>query len=230
MRFNENHKLSDVISEHYELVLLLSRFGIPLGFGDKTVAAVCADNDVDCKTFLAVVNYVTTHDSTLYEHVSVPAMTKFLRTAHHYYTDYLIPTLRAELINVTNTCADKKTASLVVKLYDSYCDSVRKHLAQEDNTLFAQAEKLAENPEEHQGLNLAQYVNQHDSIDDKLSELKNVIIRYYPTGQDMMKVNHVLYAIFAFEADLRSHTDIEDNLLLPAVAHMDNQPSTIRTK
>ena len=58
MKFTENSRLGDVLTEHYQILLLLSRFGISLGFGDKTVKAVCADNGVDCKTFLAVCNYV----------------------------------------------------------------------------------------------------------------------------------------------------------------------------
>ena len=48
----------DLISDNYSLLQVMSRFGLSLGFGDKTVKEVCEMNGVDCPTFLAVVNFM----------------------------------------------------------------------------------------------------------------------------------------------------------------------------
>lgn len=221
MKFTENSKLGDVLTEHYQILLLLSRFGISLGFGDKTVKAVCADNGVDCKTFLAVCNYVATGDSSLYHDVDIRSMLSFLRLAHKYYLEFLLPELREKLVHIVASLPDDKFSSLVIKLFDSYCDEVRKHLGYEDRVLFDYTERLVSGEQNMPALSLSAFIRQHDNIDTQLFELKNAMIRYYPAGDNLREVNQVLYDIFAFEDDLKSHCDIEGNLFIPAVVELE---------
>ncbi len=48
--------MCDLVCDRYPVLLIMSRFGIALGFGDKTIGEVCLDSGVDTATFLAVVN------------------------------------------------------------------------------------------------------------------------------------------------------------------------------
>ena len=52
--FSEKMKLADLISVNHSLILMLPRFGIPLGFGDKSVKEICLMNDVSADFFLLV--------------------------------------------------------------------------------------------------------------------------------------------------------------------------------
>ena len=56
MRISRNMKLADVIQMNYLLIPVIHRFGINLGFGDKTVSDVCEENNVDLNFFLQLVN------------------------------------------------------------------------------------------------------------------------------------------------------------------------------
>lgn len=49
--YKPTDKMSDLICENYALLQVLSRFGVSLGFGDKSVQEVCSMNGVDCTTF-----------------------------------------------------------------------------------------------------------------------------------------------------------------------------------
>ena len=62
-----------------------------------------------------------------------------------------------------------------------------------------------------------QHALQHKLIDSKLSELKNIIIKYYPASQDNHLLNAVLFDIFICEEDLALHCRIEDCLFVPVV-------------
>ena len=55
-RYKQTDRMSDLICENYPMLLVISRFGISLGFGDKTIGEVCEDSGVDTKTFLTIVN------------------------------------------------------------------------------------------------------------------------------------------------------------------------------
>ena len=221
MKFTENSRLGDVLTEHSQILLLLSRFGISLGFGDKTVKAVCADNGVDCKTFLAVCNYVASGDSSLYHNVDIESMVRFLRLAHKYYLEFLLPELRTKLVSIVGSLPDSMFSALVIKLFDSYKEEVRKHLAYEDKVLFGYIQRLLDGEEDLPALSLASFIRQHDNIDTQLFELKNAMIRYFPAGENLREVNQVLYDIFAFEEDLKSHCEIEGDLFIPAVVELE---------
>lgn len=49
--YRETDKMSDLICENYPMVLVMSRFGIALGFGEKNIGEVCRQNGVDACTF-----------------------------------------------------------------------------------------------------------------------------------------------------------------------------------
>ena len=42
--YRETDKMSDLICENYPMVLVMSRFGIALGFGEKNIGEVCRQN------------------------------------------------------------------------------------------------------------------------------------------------------------------------------------------
>ena len=62
-KYKETDKMSDLICENYPMVLVMSRFGIDLGFGEKNIGDVCRQNEVDCCTFLTVVNFLSEENS-----------------------------------------------------------------------------------------------------------------------------------------------------------------------
>ena len=65
------------------------------------------------------------------------------------------------------------------------------------------------------------FVRHHHHIDEKLTELKNSIIKYYPVGQNAYRMNSVLFDIFNCEKDLALHTDVEDYLFVPAILQLE---------
>ena len=59
--YSPTQTMRSIISDNSLLLMALSRFGIPLGFGDKTVEQVCMDQGIDCSTFLTVADYISGH-------------------------------------------------------------------------------------------------------------------------------------------------------------------------
>ncbi|MCM1169960.1 MAG: hemerythrin domain-containing protein, partial [Bacteroides sp.] len=55
-RYTEDDKMCALVSGNHYMLFVLSRFGIPMGFGDATIGEVCRKNRIDVPTFLAVVN------------------------------------------------------------------------------------------------------------------------------------------------------------------------------
>lgn len=254
-KYSLTDRLSDLIRDDCRLLQVMSRFALPLGFGDKTVQEVCDLHGVDAPTFLAVANFMQEEDEQVHTDVqclSIPAMMDYLKRAHSYYLDFSLPAIRCKLVEATN-CPDgnPQISFLIRKFFDEYVAEVREHMEFEDRHEFHYVNSLmrgdVDNAEritheacpmkalvrkgegeqpvsvyhagEHSNILLftRQHALQHRQIDSKLSELKNIIIKYYPASQDNHLLNAVLFDLFVCEEDLALHCRIEDCLFVPAV-------------
>lgn len=79
--------LRSLIISNNLLLMVMSRFGISLGFGDKRVDEVCREDGVDCHTFLAVCNFISGRPYE-YFRISLPSLMGYLRRAHSYFLDF----------------------------------------------------------------------------------------------------------------------------------------------
>ena len=68
--------------------------------------------------------------------------------------------------------------------------------------------------------NIAIFRKRHDQVEAKLTELKNILIKYYPASSSN-ELNSVLFDIFTCEQDLASHNYIEDYLFIPVIQKLE---------
>lgn len=98
-------------------------------------------------------------------------------------------------------------------------------MAQEDEEVFPYLRRLIESYNNgvalSGGKNPHIFSEQHNSIDVRLGELIDIIVKYYPGGATN-DLNSVLYDIFVCQQDLETHNLIEDVLLVPKVKEMED--------
>lgn len=223
--YKPTDKMSDLICENYALLQVLSRFGISLGFGDKSVREVCELNNVDCNTFLTVVNFLIEDSNRMEEHlegISVSSLMNYLREAHSYFLDFQLPTIRKKLIEAIGDSEEKDVTFLILRFFDAYVDEVKKHMEHENENVFTYVEQLLRG-EHPQGYNISVFASHHEHIDTKLTELKNIIIKYFPAGGNNRLLNATLFDIFSCEEDLASHNRVEDFLFVPAIKKLEKE-------
>ena len=143
--YKPTDKMSDLICENYALLQVLSRFGISLGFGDKNVREVCELNNVDCNTFLTVVNFLIEDSNRMEDHlegISITSLMNYLREAHSYFLDFQLPTIRRKLIDAIGDSKEKDVTFLILRFFDAYVDEVKKHMEHENENVFTYVEQL----------------------------------------------------------------------------------------
>ena len=219
-RYNSDDRMCDLVCDRYPVLLIMSRFGIALGFGDKTIGEVCLDSGVDTATFLAVVNMHADDKAPDPETISVAALVSYLRNSHNYFLDYRRPAIRRKVIEALDS-SHNDVAFAILRFFDEYVAEVHKHMDYEEQKVFPYVEGLLrrEHPE---GYSIDIFRRHHDQVEAKLAELKRIIIRYYPSGSTN-ELNGVLFDIFTCERDLASHNDIEDRLFIPAIKRLEER-------
>lgn len=221
--YEPDDKLISIISDNYNTLQSLGSFGINLGFGDKTVKEVCESQNVDTYTFLAVINF-TINGYRNYENddqLSISTLMQYLKASHVYYLDFELPHIRRSL----EGALDEKDnlARLILKLFDEYAYSIRKHMQYEEKMVFPYVEEL-EKGNVSSNYDIETFSKHHTQIDRKLSELKNIIIKYLPSdGLRNNQLTAALYEIYNCEQWLKEHADVEDEIFIPVIRRLEKK-------
>ena len=116
--YKKTDKLSFVLANDYRLLQVMSRFGIALGFGEKTIDEVCSQCGADTATFVTIINYVKDGAANYpqsVDDVDVSSVLDYLQRTHHYFLDYLFPHIRWHLLNAIDCSVKNEIAFLVLK-------------------------------------------------------------------------------------------------------------------
>lgn len=215
--FTSRMKMADMIASNYDLILMLPRFGIPLGFGDKSIKEVCRDNDVNENLFLTVCN-IYSFDDYRPDDEEVAAIDNrlvvaHLQASHRYYINDRLPHLQHHLDHIADSTGEQQ-ASILKNYFADYCREVREHVRREDKTLTAMLEHLRDGEPLSKAVS-DHYVKSHDNIKDKLSDLTQIIYKYVPGESLNEEMMELVFDIMQLSRDLEKHAMIEEMLLLP---------------
>lgn len=219
MLFTPKMKLADIINSNPSLVLILQRFRIELGFGEKSVAEVCRANGLSEQFFLLICN-VYTNDRYLpsmeeLQETDMSSLVPYLIASHSYYLDERIPHIERHLDRIAEACP-KNHKEILQRFFHDYKTEVQNHFLYEEKTVFPYIEALRKG-ESGDGYSINQFEENHSNIEDKLNDLTNIFIKYLP-GNIMPKERvSVLFDIFQLSGDLNKHSLIEEKILIPYV-------------
>lgn len=217
--FSPHMKMADLIIANHINLLVLGRFGIRLGFGDKTVEEVCQKYNVNTDLFVLICNIFYDHDfeATKQQIEACPAneTVTFLKKSHQFYRTERLPEIRSDIQRLSATCT-KAHGMALERFFDEYYQEIEKHLLYEDQVVFPYIEQLIEHHKNGE-FAIKQFEDNHDNIEIKLDDLKNIIIKYIPESDNDELRKTLLDKLFIFEEDLNRHQLIEDKLLVPMV-------------
>lgn len=225
-RYTPQDSLVDLINDNNSILPVLSRFSIPLGFENRRIADVCTDAGIDSEVFLFIVNFILSGkiDNSHMSTISPEAIVDFLHNSHDYYLSYKIPHIRQNLLNALDE-SHSDINPAIIRFFDDYIEQVKEHFRYEEKKVFPYVRNLMSGKPSR--YNIGMFKKHHDDIDEKLSDLKNIILRYYTTSMPN-KMYDVLVDIYNCEEDLKQHTDIENHILIPMISLVEqrNRPNS----
>ena len=227
--------MADVIHLNYFTLSVINRFGIELGFGDKTVEEVCSKKNVDVEFFLEIVNAFVDKDYFPKKHLqtfSVKLITDYLRKTHVDYHQIKVPEIERLIEDMVKSCyAEKENLVLLKKFFNDYKEELLNHTKREENVVFPYAIAIEDAYNSNSSDNsvfdlmetysIAVFQNEHENIEEKLFDLKNIIIKYLPQPNNSGSCHKLLYELFSLEQDLTDHSRIEDKVLVPKIREME---------
>lgn len=210
-----------LVNDNFNILPILSRFAIPLGFGTKNIGEVCDDAGIDTNTFLLIVNFIlsgkiNTADNSITTAVGI---VDFLHNSHDYFLGYKFPHIRSNLLAALDT-GHSDINPAIISFFDEYVSQVKKHFDYEEHNVWPYIRAL-KSGNRATTYNIDIFKKHHDEIGEKLSDLKNIILRYYTTSMPN-KMYDALVDIYDCEKDLNSHHDIENHILVPMITAIES--------
>ncbi len=236
MLISSQHKLAEVIHHDFSLIPIISRFGIPFGFGDKTIHEICNENTINSDFFIEILNAFHDKDykpDKKLQIFSTELTVDYLKKSHNYYNNVKIPLLE-KLINQLkwNDSKQKNHNQILVKFFNDYKKEVSEHIQYEENTIYPYVLKIEQTFLSGQTDNafksqiktqsIRKYEGEHEELNTSLLDLKNIIIKYLPPADNSELTERILIEVFRLEKDMKDHTGIEDKVLIPKVSAMEN--------
>ena len=235
-----NSKLTSLIYRNHLLVPIISRFGIKLGFGDKTIAEICELHKVNLPFFLDIVNTFLDKDYFPKKSLqSFPAalIVAYLVKSHRFYLDYKIPKIELLISQLEWKLDHEQNLRLLTNFFNGYKKQLQSHIREEEQNAYPYALKaeaelnkvtadIVEN--KSQPYSISEYADSHDDIEEKLLDLKNIMIKYLPSAENTHIYSEILSEIFKLEADLNEHSRIEENVLMPKIAQIEAQLKNVK--
>lgn len=220
LTYTRHDTLRDIIEDNNQLLIVLNRFEISLGFGDGTVQKVCTDNGVDADTFLAVINFIAGKRWAQYE-ISLPTLIGYLRRSHTRFIEYSLPNIKKTLIEGIHEAKMSEIAMVILQFYDKYIEEVKSHMDYEDSVIFAYVENLF-NGRITDGFKISDFSSSHDHMAAKLDDLKELFIYKYKQKNNEM-INTALLHLILCGKDLIQHCEMENHLLFPMVEKLEHE-------
>jgi len=235
MLIQKEMKLADVIHHDYNLIPVLNRFDIRLGFGDKTIEEICIEKNINIEFFLTILNAYHDHQFFPKKHLqSFPAeiLIRYLNQSHNYYLEEKVPQIELLIDQLKNDKnLDEKTFKLLKDFFSEYKKELTNHIQVEEERVYPYAQKLEKEItsgkvsesliDEMKAYSITDYEETHDDVESKLYDLKNIIIKYLPSSENDQHYFNVLKELFLLENDLNEHSRIEDLILVPKVEAME---------
>ncbi|SDC10235.1 hemerythrin domain-containing protein [Williamwhitmania taraxaci] len=234
MIITHSTKMAEVIHDHIQLLPIIHRFGIRLGFGEKTVAQVCDSYSVDVDFFLETTNlfcdelYTPSKKASKY---GVEVVVNYLLKSHAYFYEEKFISIREKIQLLAQYHGGEAHVGLIDKFFSNYVAEFMEHIRFEDSVVFPYSIMISDcfvsgviTPDlknRMENYSMSVFNQQHEDIEEKLSDLRNILIKYLPPIDNGKVVTAILLELSSMEKELEDHTVIEERILVPKVLAME---------
>ena len=221
--FTPNMRLSDMLDMNYSLVQVISRVGVDLKHSGLKVADACAFAGIDPATFILISNVYSFPEYTPSPEEVASAdihdIIRYLHGSHDYYTGMALKNLESSFDRLVKPC-DNNQKKVILKFFVDYKKELEKHFSREEEEVFPYVESLLSGVRDP-GYSITDFEEHHENVDEKMEDMKNIVMKYLPDVCDEDMKMWVLLSIYRLRDDLRRHTYVEDNILVPTVKNLE---------
>jgi regulator of cell morphogenesis and NO signaling len=188
---------------------------------------------IDIAFFLAIVNAFNNPDYFPEKELrsfSSRYIVDYLRKSHKYFITTSLPKIE-QLLDQLVKSSDSEDLKIIQTFYNKYKEELIEHINDEEEHTFPYVlelqdvydKKINPVPKHIAEYSIHSFEKEHTNVDEKLYDLKNIIIKFLEPNYGDMECNEFLSELFQFERDMTDHARIEDQILVPKVMGIEDE-------
>lgn len=193
---------SELLIANSFLIPVVNRFGIKLGLGDKTVAAVCKENDVDVYFFMTIMRIYMGEEqccSDEFDLFDVSEVLDFLKTTTEHFAQSSIPNIEKHLSPlIAMSDSDNEELKLLHNIIAQFKSDFASYTQQELSDIKEYPYEL-------------------------LHDLKSILIKHISGNYNQNLAYAVIFSIDSLERELDCYNKIFNRLLVPKLDELDSE-------
>lgn len=217
--------LSAALEQHPTLIPLVSRFGIRLGLGDKSVAAVCADHQIDAGFMLTLMNTYLFEEyfpEQKLKSFHVSQLVDYLSKTNAYYLHYQLPNIERHLGSlIASGGAGNRNLALLGKFFAGFKQSLTAAIDYDTHEWFPYCLALsggnAANGAKKVPVSGVSDGEEEDPAVSQLRDMRNIMVRHLSGEYNDNLAYAVIFAVGSIERDIRQHNRIRNRILTPVI-------------
>lgn len=217
--FTPDTKMAELVEANYHLLSVLSRMGMEGAFGERTIAEECERCRLDAATFILICNVYSRKDfrpsGEMLRAGKVEDILRYLHRSHDYYLSRALVSIASSVETLIQPCPPAQK-QIIWKFFSDYKAELDNHFAYEEGEVIPYVNALLRG-ERSLVFSIDKFEENHSNIDESLSDLKSLILKSLPAACDDALRVRLLNYLFALQGDLKCHTRIEDQVLVPMV-------------
>lgn len=230
-----NRSVGDVVAEDFRMATVFKEYGIDFCCGgDTSVKDACDTKGVACDDLLqALANAAETPEEKTADHLDVRSwepdfLASYIVNIHHRYVRDASPILRELTKTVARVHSVTHPETITIsELTDELTRELAGHMIDEEQKFFPYVAALC--AASRKGENLANQLDkpvealehEHDHAGALMKEIR-ALSRDFDTSQSPCSTSRIAcYELEKFESDLHRHVHLENNILFPAVARIE---------
>lgn len=224
--------MAEMVEADPRSLVLITRFGFNFGFGEKTINSICQEKRINVSFFLLMVNVFLNpkyFPNKKLRTIDVELLLTYLANSHVYYIQQKIPLIQSTFNSFLEEF-NHPVRSKIEAFFNDYIREVVEHIEYEEYVVFPYVLKLSGKPDKEESFlqtesyGIKIFEERHTNIEDKLSDLKNLLVRHLPaTEKDSFLRMRVISELYDLEQDLVNHARLEDQVLIPVVEQMERR-------
>lgn len=214
--------ISAAIEQHPSLIPLVSRFGVRLGLGDKTIATVCIERQIDPEFMVALMNtylFESYFPEQKLKSFHVSLIIDYLTKTNAYYLHSQLPNIERHLRSlIASGGGENKNLELIGRFFEQFKTSLSASIEYDTREWFPYC--LALGSGETLRCKQPPVPNNPDGEElaaSQLCDLRSILVRHLSGTYDDNLAYAVIFAIGSIERDLRQHNRIRNRILNPLI-------------
>jgi len=237
MRIHANMKMADLVHLNFEVLAVIQRLQIPFGFRDKSVQNICDENNIHVDFFLQLVQWFNERENFPQEQLmqgKAEWLVNYLHHTHQCYLHYQIPRIEKEIEDLEQLPGlPGHSVQLMISFFKEYISEFTAHIEDEENTTFpyvlALSKALVGDMDiktfniRYNKYSIDRYLDHHSDLEEKVFDLQSILLKHLPPPSSNCQFTNLLLEINRLGNDLKDHTLLEENVLIPKVRQMEKE-------